>query len=238
MPQFHQIGDAPARYELAEGRMQFLVSNEFLANGIEGEPVFAVEGKEPGRIVGQLPDSDGSPLSEGQWSPSIRFLPAWVEFDLSGHNEPDMHLRIELREQVPRLVELSFLARPDQDEVRQKHLRAVELASLVNTVYRHWIFEVRDVWRDQPGGMAIPAIGDKQHALLRNLVDDMRTGRRNIDSRLLRQVAEVYRTNFEKAPVEAVARQFGVKPRMAHEYVRRAREHGFLPQTTQGKKKI
>lgn len=238
MPQFHQIGDAPMRYEPAEGRMRLLVSNEFLANGIEGEPLFAVEGKEPGRIAGRLPDSDGSPLSEAEWSPSIRFLPTWVEFDFLGHNEPDMHLRIELREQVPRLVELSFRSSSDQDEVRQKHLRAVELASLVNTVYRHGVFEVRDVWRDQPGGMAIPAIGDEQHRVLRNLVDDLRTGRRNIDSRLLQQVAEVYRANFDKAPVEAVARQFGVKPRMAHEYVRRARDHGFLPPTTQGKKKI
>ena len=48
----------------------------------------------------------------------------------------------------------------------------------------------------------------------------------------------MYRANFDNAPAEAIARTFGVKPRMAHEYVRRARERGFLPPDTQGKKKI
>lgn len=238
MPQLHRIGDGPSRsYELADGRMRFVISNDFLACGIHGEPMFATEGEKPGRIAGQLPDSDGSPLAEGEWSPSVRFLPAWVEFDLFGHNEPDTHFRVELRDAVPRLVELSFRAGPDQGEVRQKHLRATELASLVNSIYRHWIFEVRDVWRDGPDGIAIPAIGEEQHRVLRNLVDDMRTGRRYVDAQLLREVAEVYRTNFEHAPAEAVARAFGVKPRMAHEYIKRARDRGFLPPTTQGKKK-
>jgi len=72
--------------------------------------------------------------------------------------------------------------------------------------------------------LADPAL----HRLLA-LLDALRTGRareRALAAKLM------------EAPVEAVARQFGVKPRMAHEYVRRAREHGFLPQTTQGKKKI
>jgi hypothetical protein len=64
-----------------------------------------------------------------------------------------------------------------------------------------------------------------------------RFGRRHVNAELLRQVAEVYRANFDKAPAEAVARIFGVKQRMAHEYVRRARERGFLRPTTQGKKK-
>lgn len=239
MQQFHRIGDAPTRgYELADGRIRFVISNDFLACGIHGEPIFAVEGEKPGRIAGQLADSDGSPLAEGEWSPSIRFLPAWVECDLIGHNAPDRHLRVELRDGVPRLVELTFCTDPDQGEVRQKHLRATELAGLVNTIYRHWIFEVRDVWRDSPGGIAIPAIGEEQHRVLRNLVDDMRTGRRYVDAELLREVAEVYRANFDHAPAEAVAGKFGVKPRMAHEYIKRARERGFLPPTTQGKKKI
>ncbi len=62
-------------------------------------------------------------------------------------------------------------------------------------------------------------------------------GRRRVNTELLRQVAEIYRANFDSAPTEAVARTFGVKQRMAHEYVRRARERGFLPPTTQGKKR-
>lgn len=60
--------------------------------------------------------------------------------------------------------------------------------------------------------------------------------RRRITDELLREVARIYRENFKFAPTVAVAQTFDVKPRMAHEYVRRARERGFLPPTTQGRK--
>ena len=88
-------------------------------------------------------------------------------------------------------------------------------------------------------GMAIRTeLDPEQERVIRGLLQDLRAGRRPVKAELLRQVAEVYRANFDKAPAEAVARTFRVKPRMAHEYVRRARERGFLPPTTQGKKKI
>jgi hypothetical protein len=231
----HHIGD-PRTIKTADGRMQFVVSGDFVAFGIDKAPLFATEGGTPGRITKRRPDSEGAPLVEGEWSPSVRFLPTWVEFDLYGHDEPDFHCRIELRDDVPRLVELGWRASENQKEIRQKHLRATEVADIVNTVYRTWVAEVRDVWSDKHG-IGIPTIGDEQIRIIRNLVDDLRAGRRHINAELLRQVAEVYRANIDKAPAEAVARTFGVKQRMAHEYVRRARERGFLPPTTQGKKK-
>lgn len=237
MATYHRIRDKPGTVEAGDGRMRFVISGDYMAFGIDGEPVFAIEGGPPGRISAQLTDSDGSPLTEGEWSPAIRFLPAWVEFDLFGLDEPDLHCRVELRDSVPKLVELSYRASENQSEIRQKHLRETELASLVNTIYRHWIIEVRDAWRDNPDAFAIPAIGEEQHRILRNLVYDMKAGRRHVNAELLRQVAEVYRDNFDHAPAEAVARVFGVKPRMAHEYIRRARKQRFLPETTQGKKK-
>ena len=234
---YHHIGGGPRTIKTGDGRMRFVVSGDYMAFGIDGAPLFGTEGGTPGRIAERLPDSDGTPLADGEWSPSVRFLPAWVEFELDGRDEPDFHCRIELRDDVPRLIELGYRARENQKEIRQKHLRATEIAEIVNTVYRQWIIEVSDVWRDKPG-IAIPAIDDDQHRIVRDLVYDLRAGRRHVNSQLLRQVAEVYRANFDKAPAEAVARTFGVKPRMAHEYVRRARERGFLPPTTQGKKKI
>jgi hypothetical protein len=236
---YHHIGEAPRTIKTADGRAQFVVSGDYMAFGIEGAPVFATEGDTPGHvtITKQLPDSGGAPLAEGEWSPSVRLLPAWVEFDLYGRDEPDFRCRIELRDEVPRLVELGWRANENQNEIRQKHLRAAEIADLVNTVYRSQVFEVRDVWRDKPG-MAIPTISDEQNRIIRNLVHDMRAGRRHVNTEMLRQVAEVYRANFDEAPAEAVARTFGVKQRMAHEYVRRARERGFLPPTTQGKKRV
>jgi hypothetical protein len=62
-------------------------------------------------------------------------------------------------------------------------------------------------------------------------------GKRPITTELLVEVANVYRANIDKAPAEAVARTFGVKSRMASNYVQRARERGLLPPTIQGKKK-
>lgn len=242
MAGYHRVirfGDEPRTIETNDGRMRFVVSDQYMVFGIDGEPLFATEGDAPGRIAGRLPDSDGKPLAEGEWSPSVRFLPTWVDFDLYGRDEPDFYCRVELRGNVPRLVELGYRASEEQAEIRQKHLRATEIADIVNTVYRKWVMEVRDVWRDGPDtAIAIPNIGEQQDRIIRDLVYDLRVGRRHVNAELLRQVAEVYRANFDKAPAEAVARTFGVKPRMAHEYVRRARERGFLPPTTQGKKKI
>lgn len=179
----------------------------------------------------------GVPLTEAEWMPSPRMLPTWVEFELDGHDEPDFHCRVEIRDGVPRVVELGWRAREHQSEIRQTHLRETEVSTVVNAIYGTWVVELRDVWRDKPG-MAMPTIGTEQERNIRGLLYDLRAGRRHVNAELLRQVAEVYRANFDKAPAAAVARTFGVKQRMAHEYVRRARERGFLPPTTQGKKKI
>jgi len=158
-------------------------------------------------------------------------LPTWVEFELDGHDEPDFHCRVEIRDMVPRLVELGWRARENQSEIRQKHLREAEVSTVVNAVHGSWVVEIRD---DE----GIPGIDDEQSQIIRGLLHDLRAGRRHVNAELLRQVAAVYPANFDDAPPQAVARTFGVKQRMAHEYVRRARERGFLPPTTQGKKKI
>ncbi|WP_181025290.1 hypothetical protein [Mycobacterium kansasii] len=189
-----------------------------------------------------MPDSDGKPLAEAEWSPSVRLLPSWIEFDFDNRRGgPDLHCRVELRHDVPRLVELSWRATEDQREIRQKDLRETEVATLVNTIYGTCIFEVRDVWRDRDGAAVRAQLGEidesEQWRAIRGFLHDLRAGRRHVNAELLRQVAEVYRANIDKAPAEAVGRTFGVKQRMAHEYVRRARERGFLPPTTQGKKK-
>jgi hypothetical protein len=47
----------------------------------------------------------------------------------------------------------------------------------------------------------------------------------------------VYRQNIDRVPTQAVAKRFGVRPRMASTYVDRARQAGFLPKTKQGMKK-
>lgn len=174
---------------------------------------------------------------DGEWGAVTRWLPTWVDFELHGQDEPNFHCRIELRESVPRVVELGWRASENQGEIRQKHLRDAEVSAIANLVYGTWVVELKDVWPDKDG-TALPAkFGTEQARKIQNFLLDLRSGRRHVNAELLRQVADVYRENFDKAPAEAVARTFNVKPRMAHEYVRRARERGFLPPTTQGKKK-
>jgi len=55
-----------------------------------------------------------------------------------------------------------------------------------------------------------------------------RGARREIDPDLLRYAAAVYRDNDGQAPVKAVAAAIGVGERMAANYVRKARDQGFL----------
>ncbi len=227
----HRIRDEPTTVEIADGAARWVISGDYVAIGVAGAPLFDPDGT----LLGHF-DSNMAALVEGEWSPSMRFFPAWVEFDLRGRDLPDFHCRVELRDDVPRMVELGWRAGEHQEEVRQKHLRALEVSEVLHLAYGQWVTEVREAWRDGDT-LAVPTIGEEQQRVVRDLVYDMRAGRRHVNAELLRQVAEVYRANFDRAPAEAVARTFGVRQRMAHEYVRRARERGFLPPTTQGRKK-
>ena len=80
--------------------------------------------------------------------------------------------------------------------------------------------------------------GSEQDRKMRELLEELRLdkGKRRVSAGLLEEVADVYRANIDHAPTEAVARTFGVRSRMASNYVQRARERGFLPPTKQGKK--
>jgi hypothetical protein len=53
----------------------------------------------------------------------------------------------------------------------------------------------------------------------------------------LERVAAVYRDNIDNRPVEAVQEAFGFARRTADRRIKAARDRGFLPQTTQGRKK-
>lgn len=57
-------------------------------------------------------------------------VPTWVEFITSGGADPDRRIRVELRDGAPQIVELAWCSGLHQSEVRQKHCRALDLASL------------------------------------------------------------------------------------------------------------
>jgi hypothetical protein len=164
------------------------------------------------------------------------WLPRWVEIQVKGHDEPDQYARVEIRDNVPRLVELCWRAEEHQSEIRQKHPRKTVVATILDDVYAVTVIEVCG----DKAVLNIDAEGSAQDRKVRDFLDELRLGKegkRKISADLLEQVADVYRAHIDNAPTEAVARTFGVRSRMASVYVQRARERGFLPPTTQGRKR-
>jgi hypothetical protein len=160
-----------------------------------------------------------------------REVPAWVSQRRHGRGGPDMFVKVAVRGGSPEVVELSFISQPGQSEVRQKHLRAVDLHRLATELYA---FEVTEADEDTP-----PWDSARAERTADKFIERQRLPRdyRVITDDVLRKVAEVYRENINDAPTKAVAKHFQVKDRMASTYVDRARKAGYLPPTKQGQKK-
>jgi hypothetical protein len=164
-----------------------------------------------------------------------RYLPTWLELTIEGHDGPNLFRRIEVRDGRPELVAMSWWSMPGQREIKQKDLRNLPVASILDEVYPTFVTHV-----DHVNKQVLVAAGDSPaFYAARKFVDNIRAGptHRAITPELLKSVAEVYRRNIDRAPTQAVARSFGVKSRMASTYVDRARREGYLPPTKQGKKK-
>ena len=157
-------------------------------------------------------------------------VPAWVSQRWHGEGEPDMFVKVAVRDGSPEVVELSFTSQAGQSEIRQKHLRAVDLDGLATQLYS---LEVTDADPENPYEYELA------ERIAKKFIERQRRPRdyRVITDDFLKEVAEVYRENIHHAPTKAVAKRFDVKDRMASTYVDRARRAGFLPPTKQGKKK-
>src|SRR5690242_17076046 len=66
---------------------------------------------------------------------SDHHMPKWVELEAYGFDEPDVCLRIELRDGVPRLVDLRYRAGPTSREVMPKDLRDHDLSGFIESFY-------------------------------------------------------------------------------------------------------
>jgi hypothetical protein len=159
-----------------------------------------------------------------------RRVAAWVSLRRHGQGGPDIFVKVAVRDGSPEVVELSFISQPGQSEVRQKHLKAVDLEALATELYG---FEVLE-WDDH----RVP-LSEHAERIANKFIERQRLPRdyRVIADDFLKQVANVYRENIRRAPTKAVAKHFGVKDRMASTYVDRARKKGYLPPTKQGQKK-
>lgn len=160
-------------------------------------------------------------------------MPEWLEVEVFGFDEPDFHVRIELRDNVPRIVSVTWQAGPGSREVMQKDLGA-GISAWVEDLYASLVIVVD---RDERMVRVNPDPESDFQRTVRNFLEERRAGKRRITGDFLRQVAAVYRQNIGHAPTEAVSRTFGVKHRQATDYVKQARDRGFLPPTKQGRAK-
>ena len=157
-------------------------------------------------------------------------MPSFVEAEFFGFDEPDSWARIELRDNVPRIVEVGWRSAPNAREVQSKDIRALDFSYLIDTLYTAAI-RYESMADRSPDGDA------DFERFARNYLQERRTGKRRITGDFLQQVAEVYRANIDHAPTDAVARTFGVRSRQAGKYVEKARERGLISQTKQGRAK-
>ncbi|MBX7451934.1 hypothetical protein GR927_28425 [Mycolicibacterium sp. 3033] len=178
-------------------------------------------------------------------------VPRSIELTTSGGADPDMYVRVELRDGSPVLAELSWKSGPHQGEIRQKHLRQTDVAKLVTDLVVSTISRERGMSTaalserlladdvDVETVMELKRLKRQSQDAARRFVERQRLPRerRVMTDEFLLKVAEVYRENIDGAPTKVVGETFGVQPRMASKYVDRARQKGFLPPTVRGQKK-
>jgi hypothetical protein len=192
------------------------------------------------KVVG--PDSGWRNEEEGYavtWSGEYEVIEnfwvrTWIEFATFGSDGPDTLIRVEMRDGTPQVVRLEWTSRPGQSEIRQKHLRNIEVEGFATA-----LVAMATVQYDPDSHELRSSADDRMFRIASKFVERQRLPRelRVITDSFLQAVAEVYRRNIGHAPTQAVAKTFGVKARMASTYVDRARKAGFLPETKQGKKK-
>jgi hypothetical protein len=175
-------------------------------------------------------------LTDWQWSSKQEVIngvkvPMWITQRRHGVGGPDMFIKVAMRDGSPEVVELSFISQPGQSEVRQKHLRAVDIDRLAANLYASSVAVFGPDPSHDDEAQAMRAA--EKFIELQRLPRDYRV----INDSFLQNVAQVYRENIGHAPTKAVAKQFEVKDRMASTYVDKARKKGYLPPTTQGRKK-
>ena len=160
-------------------------------------------------------------------------VPIWIEYDSTGGVDPDMHMRVELRDGSPVVTELSWKAQPHQSGIRQKHLRKTDPAKLATDLVVRMIEKPID-----PSTANVAQLRETRRAL-RAFVErqQLPRSRRVMTPAFLQAVAQVYRENIDGKPTKAVGETFNVQSRMASKYVEVARQRGYLPQTERGKKK-
>lgn len=147
-----------------------------------------------------------------------------------GPKQPALNLTIEVIDGVPGYTRIELVAKPGGQIIpRDMQLAKDRLTS--------WLYDkilvaaAQKPDRPAPGAPSWADPATAKHAVQHRP--------RTITAELLREVAAIYQANLRHAPTEAVADALGVKWRTAARYIQLCRlpENGYLPPTTQGRKR-
>lgn len=171
---------------------------------------------------------------DGTFATNSHKFPAVVELVATGEKgAPDVFVRCELRDGVPEVVEFRLTAKSNGRAVRSADLNGWQpLEGLALNGFRNAAQKL-DV--TNPFGPRGPQDEREFWAIGRDLdyAQHTRTGPSDHE---LEGVAQIYRDAVDGRPTEAVQIQMGYSRRTAARRVAQARERGFLPPTTPGKK--
>ena len=170
--------------------------------------------------------------------PGVRFgaynvpaAAAWVLEPVG--REPSVRAEFEMRDGTPVCLSVTIRATPHGRPVTTTDLATLPgldrkgVDAFLNLATR--IFDDEE-WREgrnleRVDAIFHPARSDVSFAL-KSKPDDQ-----------LQRVADIYRENIDSNPTEAVEVILGLSRRTADRRIRLARDRGFLPETTRGKKK-
>ncbi len=177
-----------------------------------------------------------------------RLLPAHIKVDAQATGEePAYRIDLAVINGVPTCTGVTVTATKPRG-ILQVDLSALNLADICTDVFAAFSLRIVSSGDGTVGEgesqatyhytVATAGATDSERRGAAKLIQRSRRGAnsRKITPEFLEQVAEIYREHFADKPTAAVMVAFGVGPRMASNYVRRARDADYLSKTTPGKK--
>jgi len=182
---------------------------------------------------------DGMSVSYDGAGPQIRvedlYLPVDFEMSWSGvHGGPDLYMRFAVGDGIPQCREVRVTSPDGGREIRTSDTKSIRIDNFIKAACvlaaEHWI--------DTEGGVTTTVTTNREAdaaEALGTITRARKDSRRRVTDDLLRTTAEVYREHADANPTKAVAEHFKVKHRTAGDYVKAARDKGFLGAALKGK---
>lgn len=164
-------------------------------------------------------------------------MPKQAEFAVDGTNgDPDLVIRLEVRDGRPQVVDVRFQAKPGGRAIRTSDLQLLSLDALTVSVFAR--LAMRSSYDPETNlTESYPIADEREFWQAVNATDAaVKAPRRGSTRAELEQVAKVYEENIDHKPVAAVTAALGYgSERTAARRIQQARLAGLLPETTPGK---